>query len=544
MHSAAINYPWITELEKTIVNSVVTSFGLDFLLFQDKQGGDVNTIHNVRNGVWATDEEKQRYESRGEYGDLKGAYHQHANYKNTGATDAKLQDEGKLFDPYRNKMMHRNEQRNLDHVIAAKEIHDDAGRVLAGLDGVEMANQHSNLQTTLETINKSKKQTPMAEYLQQLPAKIETQEYQLTRDMERLASLPRNTPQQQHEVRELENQIEKNKQKISKLKETDPKTMLERDQKARTEYNESINNNYYTSSKFLTSSALASGSAGLNMGTRQMLGLVAAEFWFELREALPSILKELRNNFSLEKFFTQISQIINNIWLRLKSRFRDFFNAFKDGLFGGVFSNMMTTIFNIFATTSKNVIKIIRETWGQLVKAIKLLAFNPENLGFVDLCQAVTAVLNTGAATIVGSIAYAELLPLCSFPFGGELAAFCGALVTGLVTLGLNYVMLHSEVAQKIWDFVRTLMPHMGVLSKFQSINIELDNYLTELAKIEFNLNPEELQTFAKNLADCNNEFERGLILQAKVKSSGIELPFEMGNQASTRKWLSSLAKK
>ena len=50
---------------------------------------------------------------------------------------------------------------------------------------------------------------------------------------------------------------------------------------------------------------------------------------------------------------------------------------------------------------------------------------------------------------MVGSTAYAQLLPLCSFPFGSELAAFAGTLVTGMVTLGLNYFLLHSSEAPK-----------------------------------------------------------------------------------------------
>ena len=53
MHAAAQDYPWADELEKTVINSLVTSFGLDFLLFKDQKGGEVDTIHNVRNGVWA-----------------------------------------------------------------------------------------------------------------------------------------------------------------------------------------------------------------------------------------------------------------------------------------------------------------------------------------------------------------------------------------------------------------------------------------------------------------------------------------------------------
>ena len=84
----------------------------------------------------------------------------------------------------------------------------------------------------------------------------------------------------------------------------------------------------------------------------------------------------------------------------------------------------------------------------------------------------------------------------------------------------------------------------MQTFPKFQAINAELDNYLTELAKFDFNLNAEELQVFAKDLANCNNELERSLVLRAEVKKRDIELPFEMGNHESTRKWLSSLTKK
>jgi len=543
MQANTANYPWAAELEKTVINSLVTSFGLDFLLFKDKLGGDIDTIHNARSGIWATEAEKQKYDERGAYKDVKDLYHQHANYKATGARDAKLQDEGTLFDPYRRKVMKRNEQRNLDHVISAKEIHDDPGRVLAGLDGVKLANQDTNLQTTLEAINKSKQQKPLTEYLNQLPDKIKADEHQLARDTERLASLPRNTPQQQHEARKLEDRIANDKRKIASLKEADPEAMLERDREARHAYNAPINTAYYTSSKFITNAATASGKAGLKMGTRQMLGLIAAELWFELREALPNILKAIRSNFRLEIFLSQVKQTLRNIWKRLKIRFNEFLIAFKDGVFAGVFASVTTTLFNIFATTGKSIVKIIRETWGQLVKAIKLLAFNPENLEFVDLCKAVTAVINTGAATVVGSLAYAQLLPLCNFPFGSELAAFCGALVTGVVTLGLNYLVLHSEGAQKVWNFIQSLMPHMGVVNKFKEINAELDIYLSEFARLEFNLDTQELHAFAEGLAACNSELERSLVLRTEVENRGIELPFEMGKPETTRKWLASLAK-
>lgn len=539
MHAAAQDFPWAEELEKTVINSLVTSFGLDFLLFKDKKGGEVDTIHNVRNGVWATATAQQRYEQRGEYDGT--PYHQHANYIATGQQDKTLHTAGTLHDPYRNTVMAAHEKRNLDHVISAKEIHDDAGRVLAGLSGVELANQSSNLQSTHETVNKSKKQTPINEYLQKLPGLINTHEATLAKDRERLASLSRETPQQQHKARELEDKIRKTESKITELKAVDPEAMRKRDAEARAPYEEQINHAYYTSSKFLHQTAGAAGVAGLAMGTRQMLGLVMAEVWFELREQLPALLDNPKRKFSLEAFVDSITKSLKGIWKRVQARFSSFLVAFKDGVFAGILGSLTTTLFNILATTQVMAIKIIREVWGQLVKAIKLMIFNPDQLSFVELCQAVTSLLSVGAATVVGSMAYAQLLPVCSFPFGAELAAFASALVTGVVTLGLNYFLLHSGVARKLWAYVESLTPHAGTVKQFQAINMELDRYLTELSQLEFNLDTEELKAFTLELQACNDELQRSAVLQQAVEARGIELPFEMGNATSTRNWLASL---
>jgi 5-methylcytosine-specific restriction endonuclease McrA len=541
MQAEAIKYPWAEELEKTVVNSLVTSFGLDFLLFKDKEGGDVDTIYNVRKDIWGTDQEKQQYTERQVYSGKD--YHSHTNYIDTGRRDKALQQEGKLHDTYRNRIMEHDKQRNLDHVISAKEIHDDAGRFLTGLSGVELANQNSNLQTTSESINKSKNSTPIDEYLNRLPNLINGHRETLAKDQNRLADMPRDTKEQQHKARELEDKIRKNDEKIKQLESVDHEEMRKRDAEARINYNQQINFEYYTGSKFLKQTAKASSLAGLKMGTRQMLGLVLAEVWFELREQIPMIFEKNKKNFEFGQFIEGIKDTLQGIWRRIQARFQDFLISFKDGVFAGVLGSATTTLFNIFATTQKTSIKIIREMWGHLVKAIKLMIFNPDRLSLVELCKAVVSVLSVGVATLVGSAAYAELLPLCSFPFGSELAAFAGALVTGVITLGLNYFLLYSSMAQKLWNYVGSIMPHAATVEKFQLINSELDRYLVELGRLEFNLDADEFATFSNELIACNDEIQKGMLLKEEVAKREIELPFEMGNAESTRKWLTSLIK-
>ncbi|WP_207781394.1 hypothetical protein [Novacetimonas pomaceti] len=186
-------------------------------------------------------------------------------------------------------------------------------------------------------------------------------------------------------------------------------------------------------------------------------------------------------------------------------------------------------------------IKIVREVWGQLVQAIKLMIFNPDQLNFVELCQAVTSLLSISVATVVGSITYTQLLPICTFPFGAELAGFAGALITGVLTLGLNYFLLYSAIAKKIWTYIDSLNPYAETIKQFQAINAKLDRYLIELSQVEFDLDLGELKIFTLKLEACNDELQRNVVLKQEVESRGIELPFEVGNVASTRNWLTSL---
>ena len=127
-----------------ILRSIVTSFGLDFIV-QDQHGGDVDTIHGVReSGIYKNPLNETAYQNRGKYNGTD--YHHNDAYDST----IRLAKESHAFfeDAYvpGNRIYYgkasglgTEHRANLDHVISAHEIHDDRGRVLAGLDGVELA---------------------------------------------------------------------------------------------------------------------------------------------------------------------------------------------------------------------------------------------------------------------------------------------------------------------------------------------------------------------------------------------------------------------
>ena len=518
-------FDWGEELHNTVVKSLTTSFGLDFLLLNDQKGGDVDTIHNVRHQVYASETERHRYEQREAYDST--PYHQHKNYVDTNREGKQKKLAGELKDSYTGKTFKADEVTNLDHVIAAKEIHDDPGRILAGVSGVDTANHSSNLTHTNESINKAKKAKKMADFTETL----REQHQHTQQEIAQLKSKLGLTEQEQKHLRKLENKAN-----------ADFDAMIEKDKTARDRYNSTIETHYYTSSKFAKSVATASLNTGWRMGTREMLGLILAETWFEFRERIPVIYQSQRHNFKATEFMTELGDALRAVWERIRTKFHQFLIAFKDGAIGGILSSVTTTLLNIIFTTQKNLVRIIREMWNNLVQAFKLMVFNPDNLAPGALAKAVSKVIAAGIAVVTGVLVNESLSKIFSFPFGPELAAFCSAIVTGMLTLVMNYFLEHSELMNKIWAFLDGFKnKYQRALDYYQQVNAELDRYLSELSRIEFALNMDELEAFSQHLSQVNSEIHRAIILHDEIERRHISLPFESGNADSVRKWLNSL---
>ena len=173
------------EYERVIFRSIITSFGLD-LFIKDRYGGDVDTIINVRkidtdsqlsykNQANAID-----YDSRGNY--------THKGVEGTGTKFQEKKHEAKkhydednsntIHDVYTGGELHflRNNKNHptdlsaeLDHVISAKTIHDDRGRVLSGCSTVDLADRENNLKWTNEHLNKSMRANEIPEYISKHP---------------------------------------------------------------------------------------------------------------------------------------------------------------------------------------------------------------------------------------------------------------------------------------------------------------------------------------------------------------------------------------
>lgn len=555
-------FDWSDEINQVVTKSLVTTFGLDFLFFEDKKGGDVDTIHNVRQGIWATEEEKKKYENKGDYkpielgndgnplydnnGKLKRKdVYRNGTYRERGKKDAKLKDNGQLADKYRNKTMKLNEDRQLDHIISASEIHHDAGRILAEKDGVELANEDINLTSTHRYINNIKRDHSPEKFFNEIvPQKINQQKTELNNKLEKLNNLPMNSPAERDAKRRLENEINDHKKNIETLESIDKRTSSEVVDAARDAYEKEINS-YYSSTKFFKSSLSAAGVAGVKMGLREVLGLILAEIWFEIKEVVPSIYTKYKKiEFRIKNFLSDLKEVILNIIERVKQRFKDIVSSFRDATISGIFTSLSTTVLNIFLTTTKFWGKIIRETWLNLIKVMKMAFFNPENLSTGELTKSTFKILSASIGLIVGMLMHESLAVLNSIPFGNLVIDFVSTLTSGVVILALNYFIEQSEIMQKFWSYLDQIKTkYEKILDNFKEINKELDQYILELTQLEFGLNVDEISKFTEQLTITNSELERNILLRQEIEKQEIKLPFEMGNAESTQNWLLGLVR-
>ena len=481
----------IEEYQRIVVESLLTSFGLDMLLVKDQHGGDVDTIHNVEQigkdekMTYKNAENEKAYNNRGEYDS--GKYHNNKQYREKNKRVKEQKEAGNLKDGYTGKNINKGEKTDLDHVVSAKETHDDRGRVLAEIDGAELANSDENLVATDPSINRSKKADSMDEHLDK---------------------------------------------KGDRYSEETKRKMKAKDKKARAALRKKKARKYYTGKKFLGDMSKAAGKMGLQMGARQVLGMIFTEVWFSAKEEF----ENMEFGSELGEFLTKLKNAVVRGFERAKVKYRELIDKFLNGAVSGVLSSICTTIVNIFTTTIKNVVKIIREVWSVLVQAFEILFINPNNYTAQEKFIEIAKLLAVGGSVVVGTLVKEAMDKICNkIPFGDVVSTFCGTLVTGIMSCTLLYFLERSSLIRKMMEYVEKMADLMsgGINSAIKVINEnreQLEAYAATLINEEsknFIARTREYAHCCSNLNPSDNQLVTEYKLEMIVKQMGIKLPYE-----------------
>lgn len=413
----------IIDCRKEVINSIVTPFGLGKIVAAyDKAGGNVTTVHNANNkdfidsdgkkykkGVYAQQEDEY---NRNDYTNTKNSNGQQfagngRNSVGSNFTKSKMDNDNNVIDAYTGKTQ-RADTTSPDHIESLSQYHKDGGFMQSNAQKADFGTDENNLALTDRSINYSMRDFSKEKW----------------KDKESQKGL-KNKDKFEIDEEKLNNELNKAKE----VKENHLPTNLEKGE-------------YY-----LKNSASTGLKEGSKMGMQQAIGLVMTEFFTALFDEILDIYKNgFSNGFEDDRFFTVLKERLLNIAERIKSKWKDVAIAFKDGFLSGFISNLVTTAINMFVTTGKRVVRIIREGIYSLFRAVKMLIFPPENMTYEEAMHEAKKVIASGLIITLGVIAeqYIDTLIKGSVilePLSDILTTIFVGAITGLaVTMTVYYI--------------------------------------------------------------------------------------------------------
>lgn len=503
------------QYEKVVIDSLITSFGLDFLI-QDQHGGNVDTIHNVRKigedelMGYKNSSNESAYNNRPDY-DARG-YHAGGNFQRTKhkarntwqETFKDIDDQyqsGKIGFYGHTNAISPDRKAELDHIIECKSIHDDRGRVLSGLSGESLADDPVDFAWTNKSLNAS-----MGAW-----AKGKNEQYRKEHGCD--------APMEMVDIKAY----------VNEHPDLDPETkqnLLAHYEKAKKAYDAKINRAYYTSKAFFRDTTFAAAKTGFKMGARQVLGLVFSEIWFAVKDAIKT------GKSTGESLFRSIGEGVKQGLLNAKSKYKELMERFLDGAVAGVLSSITTTLCNIFFTTAKSLVRILRQSWSSLVSATKILLFNPDCLPPGERIRAAAKILATGASVVAGTMV-SELIAktaVGTIPVVGTIVqTFLGTMVAGIMSCSLLYMLDNNKAINWMVSILNNIPSVDNDVMYYREQAVLLEKYCADLFSIDLETFKNEIAAIhsaVKALSSGMSDEELNSCLLNIYEQLGLELPW------------------
>lgn len=353
------------------------------------------------------------------------------------------QMDGTLVDKYTGKTIKPGEKFDVDHVVSRKEIFENQRRKQANLSTGELANKEENKQATNDSLNRSKKEKSVNDYL-------DGREKRESDLIEQNESANKKVDESNLSDVEKRSQKEKNDKALQNKLDADDELMKQADKTARKAINKDI-----------------------AIGAIKEVGKKAGKDALKTAaiSALFSLLKEIMNGFV--RFLKSQSKTFGNFLEETKTAIKSFFSKIMSVVQTGVSALVGTIVSEIFGpivSAFKKLASFIKQGVSSFIDAINYLKDKrnkdkPFSVRVAQVGKIVTAGVTVGSGIVLGEVFEKFLLTVpgmqITLPLIGTLAnligLFLGSLVSGLVgAVVLNLIdkfiakKLRSEATKEI----------------------------------------------------------------------------------------------
>lgn len=423
------------ECRKQVVSQLIGPFGLNPMMFEDRNGGNVTTLHNFErddDSYVATAEDKALHKhseeeyNRAEYtldNKAKARAAGHGDSDWNSKRDAHLErgmDEytGQSFETAVDGSTTQDGvpvTMELDHVISLKEFHETPKNHLAlgkvtVVDGTPVvdtsamagvANDEANLSLTNKSLNASKGGRRVDEWVDAKLAKAEET----------------GTPL-----------------------DFDPQAVQSSYERARDAINAKVD------TALLKKQATELASTGLaqarQMSLRQAMGVLLTELVNSLFVEFKTL---IRKGIKLSKvLLEELRQRLVTVATNVAKKVPEAVGALFEGGLSGLVSNLLTFLLNNVLSTAKRYVTAIREGLLGLFKAFRMIVFPPAHMSEAAALQAGLKMLSTVLMTTMGiligeSVANFLLSIPVLVPVANILAPVLVGILTGLLSALMAY---------------------------------------------------------------------------------------------------------
>lgn len=378
----------IENSRQEILRQIIGPFGLTPAIFDDKDGGNVATMHNAEKSVFPDKLHKENYSIVNEQYDRENWDDTKSRKKVREKIDQAIDSGQNILSPATNQPLVKGKFHG-DHTVSLKEVHEDKELNLRFTENErkKIVNSTINMVFIEASLNQSKGKKSWDECLND-PEFIKKNNL---------------TPEKVQRIKEIDeearNYIKKEK------KERLQKELL------------------FTGMEEAAKSAL-----------HQALGFILHEFVNGSFVEVKILIKKHDNqaNF-IDRLITSLKRVVN----RVIGKFKNIFNQMVESGFQGFMSNLLTFFINSFITTSKKIVTLIRESLKSLSRAFELLLNPPEGMTSLEITREVSKIIGVAVTTGLGMMmeeaikGFIMSVPIFT-PIADVLATGVTAIMTGL----------------------------------------------------------------------------------------------------------------
>ena len=360
------------------------------------------------------------------YKDVKNQYRKGFDSTRKEVKKKATNSDGTTTDGFTDEHHGPNVKMEVDHVIPLKELHEQGGFMLNPEEKEALGNDPNNLVLTTQDNNRKKGD------------------------------------------RRLEDQGFDGKQTRHTIKKTD-----------------SVKDQIPKGLDFAQRAAEDGVKTGNKQGQQQALAFLVSELiWAVFAEVKDVFENGWKRGDYNANWLESLRKRLNRVMRYLLNRWKGIAASFGTGWLSGFLSATITALLNMFVRTSKNMVRIIREGFVSIMKAIKVLLFPPEGMSLSQAAHEATKIFATGLVVTGGILAgeaIAGKLPM----FGDILGPVLGGLISGLGSLFVVFMLDKLDLFGVNFDERHAFI--MGTLEgRISEATREIEDIEAELERIIF----------------------------------------------------------